>query len=921
MQTTTPTISQDPMQTINSRRARHKKNLKELERKESEFENSKVDIKPRLIGVVRKRERFIDDGSKSGEDSNDSRIKVKDLSLSRSGGKSQTTLNGKKSLSRQSPLPPPPPSHPLPSSHPLTDRTTRSKQRIGQPDSHLLNSSKSNNSSQLKSTLPQTKSKLKSTTPAPSSAPSSSDYRSNVVNTASPKRKTSISPVKKSADLKPSSSTPSSISISGPPKKRKSKSLPDHHPFCDRCGGKENQRPRGDADLVEESGPFVRCEKCAITYHSRCLPSSAIKAMKKQKRNNEIPTFVCSMCEREEELKCGLCGELHTPNQTNSEMVAAELFEGKEENTQQIESNVIEKNDTKEENEFISDFNQFTEKIKQSETTIANDDNIDVVNSVTVSHDEDQTQLDSSVPSSSTTLPHSSSLLSKELPPQSPPSSSSPLPSQVSSPPPPLFRCFRCFLAVHVDCLVKEFDRCRQEGELMNLEEDTEIEESGIKEWFLNHWKCVDCLRWDRSVETILTYRDEMKPNSSETVREYLIKFEGYSHRHDTWVPERWLKNLKAHRSLLSNFLKRTIEDNELAISKGHKSPWPLSYEEALEPEWLRIDKILDIERYPDSMDIEESPRSVLIKWQNLQHEFSTWEEWPEPTHPDYNQFQDAFKKFLERRRKLIADHTELRKMMARHEKNSSTNSHSHTHSHSLHGNYHSSNHGKFVELEKQPDYLVNGELKNYQLDGLNWLLFQSHIGKSCILADEMGLGKTVQIVALISAIYHTRHLFPHLIIIPTSTVSHWQREFAKWAPDLEVVFYGGMKSSRELIQQKEIFITDSLNSRRTTRKEEKIIGCHVILASYECFTIDAAVFKNIKFHHLVVDEGHRLKNDSGQLFQLLKKMIQVEHRILLTGTPLQNNVRELFNLMNFLVKIYLSSLSPSPFFFLSSTA
>jgi len=59
----------------------------------------------------------------------------------------------------------------------------------------------------------------------------------------------------------------------------------------------------------------------------------------------------------------------------------------------------------------------------------------------------------------------------------------------------------------------------------------------------------------------------------------------------------------------------------------------------------------------------------------------------------------------------------------------------------------------KKLELKKQPSSLTGGQIMEYQLDGLNWLLYKYHEKKNVILADEMGLGKTIQIIAMIASL------------------------------------------------------------------------------------------------------------------------------------------------------------------------
>ena len=69
------------------------------------------------------------------------------------------------------------------------------------------------------------------------------------------------------------------------------------------------------------------------------------------------------------------------------------------------------------------------------------------------------------------------------------------------------------------------------------------------------------------------------------------------------------------------------------------------------------------------------------------------------------------------------------------------------------------------------------------------------------ILADEMGLGKTIQIISFISHLFNQYHLYgPYLMVVPLSTVVAWQREFDKWAPEMNVIVYMGDVSSRTVV-------------------------------------------------------------------------------------------------------------------------
>ncbi|KAL7668178.1 hypothetical protein ACOME3_008892 [Neoechinorhynchus agilis] len=67
-----------------------------------------------------------------------------------------------------------------------------------------------------------------------------------------------------------------------------------------------------------------------------------------------------------------------------------------------------------------------------------------------------------------------------------------------------------------------------------------------------------------------------------------------------------------------------------------------------------------------------------------------------------------------------------------------------------------------------QTQFQMGGELKPYQLQGLEWLVSLYNNNLNGILADEMGLGKTIQTIALINyLIMRKRVNGPYLIIVP----------------------------------------------------------------------------------------------------------------------------------------------------------
>ncbi|SCU80235.1 LAME_0B02146g1_1 [Lachancea meyersii CBS 8951] len=195
------------------------------------------------------------------------------------------------------------------------------------------------------------------------------------------------------------------------------------------------------------------------------------------------------------------------------------------------------------------------------------------------------------------------------------------------------------------------------------------------------------------------------------------------------------------------------------------------------------------------------------------------------------------------------------------------------------------------VKFLKQKPKLLSPEvsLKDYQQTGINWinLLYRNNL--SCILADEMGLGKTCQVIAFLSYLKQNNELGPHLIVVPSSTLENWLREFAKFCPDLKIEPYYG--SQQERAELREIL-------------EDNDGQYDVVVTTYNLASgskYDVSFLKNRGFNVVVYDEGHMLKNSLSERFSKLMK-IEANFRLLLTGTPLQNNLKELMSLLEFIM-------------------
>ncbi|KAG2023767.1 SNF2-family ATP dependent chromatin remodeling factor snf21 [Coprinopsis cinerea AmutBmut pab1-1] len=189
-------------------------------------------------------------------------------------------------------------------------------------------------------------------------------------------------------------------------------------------------------------------------------------------------------------------------------------------------------------------------------------------------------------------------------------------------------------------------------------------------------------------------------------------------------------------------------------------------------------------------------------------------------------------------------------------------------------------------KITKQPSLLVGGTLKEYQLKGLQWMVSLYNNKLNGILADEMGLGKTIQTISLITFLIEVkRQRGPYLVIVPLSTMTNWSGEFAKWAPQVRTISYKGNPQQRRMIQQ-----------------EMRAGQFQVLLTTYEYIIKDRPILSKIKWVHMIIDEGHRMKNTQSKLAQTLTTYYHSRYRLILTGTPLQNNLPELWALLNFVL-------------------
>ncbi len=202
------------------------------------------------------------------------------------------------------------------------------------------------------------------------------------------------------------------------------------------------------------------------------------------------------------------------------------------------------------------------------------------------------------------------------------------------------------------------------------------------------------------------------------------------------------------------------------------------------------------------------------------------------------------------------------------------------------------------LDTLRQPDKIaalptpdgLRAELRPYQQRGYAWLSFLLRYGIGACLADDMGLGKTLQTIALLLRRQHEAKVaVPSLVVCPTSVVGNWQREMARFAPELKTLKH--------------------LGAERSTGESfaRTLDGVDVVLTSYPLLARDRESFETVEWSVVILDEAQNIKNSATRQAQAARAL-RTTNRIALTGTPVENRLTELWSILHFLNPGYLGS-------------
>jgi superfamily II DNA or RNA helicase len=183
----------------------------------------------------------------------------------------------------------------------------------------------------------------------------------------------------------------------------------------------------------------------------------------------------------------------------------------------------------------------------------------------------------------------------------------------------------------------------------------------------------------------------------------------------------------------------------------------------------------------------------------------------------------------------------------------------------------------------------LKATLRPYQEAGLSWLKFIHDIGSGGVLADDMGLGKTIQTIALLLVVKQEDKHVRALIVAPTSVVTNWERELARFSPSLSVALWHGA-------------------DRKDKEQVEAVKEAEVIITSYALLRRDEEFLSQLDLTYAILDEAQHIKNPMSATAAAAKRL-RAKRRLALTGTPIENRLSEIWSIFDFVSPTLLGSL------------
>ncbi|KAG6854233.1 hypothetical protein C0991_009251 [Blastosporella zonata] len=278
-------------------------------------------------------------------------------------------------------------------------------------------------------------------------------------------------------------------------------------------------------------------------------------------------------------------------------------------------------------------------------------------------------------------------------------------------------------------------------------------------------------------------------------------------------------------RERLSNGTDDDVDEIGNVLDKDMLEERELAFDQGEQPSDQLVERVSEWEERTGRVFTEQDIELVawaFIKWQDLGYDEASWDSPPRPSGYGHEAYRSALHRYIYSRTVIVPNHS-----VSYCEKFDNREKNEYRARHGL-------NKAEDLDIGQDPQL----KLMPFQVDGFNWLCNNWWVHQPCILADEMGLktmteisplgqGKTVQVATFLGNIAANFEAFPALVVVPNSTITNWVREFERWAPKLRVVPFFGEGKAREIIKKYELY-------HETRGAHETGAKFHVLITTYE---------------------------------------------------------------------------------------
>lgn len=163
-----------------------------------------------------------------------------------------------------------------------------------------------------------------------------------------------------------------------------------------------------------------------------------------------------------------------------------------------------------------------------------------------------------------------------------------------------------------------------------------------------------------------------------------------------------------------------------------------------------------------------------------------------------------------------------------------------------------------------------------HQADGVRIMAKMTN----ALLADDMGLGKSLQALTVAAVDFEWGVASRVLVVCPSTLKWNWELEIYEHTNFTCMLLDGTVKKRERMLAE---FAESDID---------------ILIVNYEQVTSHLKELNQLKFHVIIYDEAHYLKNPKAKRTKACLDLVADRH-LLLTGSPMLNQVDELWSLLH----------------------